>query len=127
MEPRLQVLVIDDCRDTADTLAMLVELWGYDVAVAHDGQEALTAAGARPPDVVLLDIKLPGETDGYEVARRLRGAGLRRTLLVAVTGMPPGQVREPARDAGFDFCLVKPVDPQLLQHLLADRRALLRG
>src|SRR5947209_10011581 len=68
---RRKVLVVDDNRDLAESLAMVLRLWGHDVAVAYDGPEALAAARARPPDVVFLDIGLP-QLDGFEVALRLR-------------------------------------------------------
>jgi CheY-like chemotaxis protein len=114
----LRVLVVDDCPDTTAALAILLRCWSHDVRVAHDGPAALeTAAGFRP-DVVLLDVGLPG-MDGYEVARRLRGeVGLARALLVAVTGY--GQEADRlSREAGCDRHLLKPVDLDALQGLLA--------
>jgi CheY-like chemotaxis protein len=119
---RLRVLVVDDCHDTTETMAMLFRLWGHDVRVAHDGPSALAQARGEPPDMVFLDIGLPG-MDGYEVARRLRrqpGGG--RVFLVALTGYGQEEDRRRAREAGFDAYLVKPVDPDALRELLAQHR-----
>lgn len=114
-----RVLVVDDNRDSAETIAMLVELWGHDVRVVHDGPAALAEAPGWQPEVVLLDIGLPG-IDGYEVARRLRQEpSLAGILLVAMTGYGQERDRELSREAGFDHHLVKPVDPVKLQALLA--------
>jgi CheY-like chemotaxis protein len=117
-----RVLVVDDNRDSAETIAMLVELWGHDVRVVHDGPAAL-ASISEPidwcPEVVLLDIGLPG-VDGYEVARRLRQVpALAGILMVAMTGYGQERDRQLSREAGFDHHLVKPVDPATLQALLA--------
>ena len=88
MDPRhpLRVLVVDDIRDAADTLALLVRIWGHHPVVAYDGPAALDAARTHAPDVALLDIGLRGAMDGFEVARRLRQPpGMDKALLVAVT------------------------------------------
>jgi two-component system CheB/CheR fusion protein len=118
-----RVLVVDDNRDSAETIAMLVELWGHEVRIVHDGRTALTTLTEAPdwlPDVVLLDIGLPG-IDGYEVARRLRQEpSLDGLLMVAMTGYGQERDRQLSREAGFDHHLVKPVDPARLQALLAD-------
>jgi CheY-like chemotaxis protein len=112
------VLVVDDCRDAADSLALLLKQWGYQAEVAYDGPSALAAALARPPAAVLLEVGLPG-MDGYEVARRLRGrpwtAG---ALLVALTGY--GQEEDVRRccESGFDLHLLKPIDPEELRRVL---------
>jgi two-component system CheB/CheR fusion protein len=114
----LRVLVVDDYRDTADTMAMLLRMWGHDVRVATDGPAALEVAGSYLPDVVLLDIGLPG-MDGYEVARRLRqDVGLRRARLVSVSGYAEPKDHQQSRLAGCNDHLVKPVEPDMLQHLL---------
>ena len=82
----LRVLIVDDFRDGADSLALLLKLWGYETAVAYDGPAALTLASAAPPAAALLDIGLPG-VDGCEVARRLRTLpGTARALLIALSG-----------------------------------------
>jgi CheY-like chemotaxis protein len=105
----LRVLLVDDNTDGADSLAALVRLAGHEARVAHDGPGALEAAAAFRPQVVVLDIGLPGLT-GYEVARRLRAdPDLAGAALVAVTGYGRDEDRERARAAGFDHHLVKPV------------------
>jgi CheY-like chemotaxis protein len=115
------VLVVDDNHDSADALAMLVRLWKLDARVAYDGPSALEAVRDAVPDVVLLDIGLPG-LDGYEVARRLRAdPRLAGTRLVALTGYGTREDKERAAAAGFDAHLTKPVDPAALRALLGDR------
>jgi signal transduction histidine kinase/ActR/RegA family two-component response regulator len=115
----IRVLLVDDNVDAAESLAMLLRLWGHEVAVAHDGPSALRAAAAHRPEVALLDISLPG-MDGYELARRLRPQhGLERTVLVALTGWGQDEDRRRSQEAGFDHHLVKPVDLSDLQELLA--------
>jgi signal transduction histidine kinase/CheY-like chemotaxis protein len=116
--PSLQVLVVEDNKDAADSLAMLLELWGHRVRTSHDGVAGLTAARHARPEVVLLDIGLPG-MDGYEVARQLRqefGAAIR---LVAMTGYGQEEDRRRAHEAGFNAHLVKPADPANLRAVLA--------
>ena len=111
------ILVVDDNPDAADTLALLLRLWGYRVRVALDGPAALVAVTDHPPDLVLLDIGMP-RMDGYEVLRRIRqandGDG---PLVVALTGY--GQESDPrALTAGFHAYLLKPVDIEVLHDLL---------
>jgi len=116
--PQRRVLVVDDNRDLAESLGMVLRLWGHDVKVVYDGPGALAAAREYRPDVVFLDIGLPG-LDGYEVARRLRGPlGFRDARVVAITGYGREEDRRKAREAGFDVHLTKPVDPEELQKLL---------
>ncbi len=107
--------------DAATSLArLLARFHGQDVRVAHDGPAALHEAGAFRPEVVLLDIGMPG-MDGFEVARRFREqAGTGQALLVALTGWGQESDRRRSREAGFDHHLVKPVDPEALRDLLAD-------
>jgi CheY-like chemotaxis protein len=125
--PALRVLVVDDCPDTAAVMEMLLSLWGHDVAVALDGRAALDVAAAFAPDVVLLDIGLP-HLDGYEVARRLRrDPRLRGAVVVSVSGYAEPADRQRSRQAGCDAHLVKPVDPDMLQVLLALWGAQRRG
>ncbi|HEY1375246.1 MAG TPA: ATP-binding protein, partial [Gemmataceae bacterium] len=115
-----RVLVVDDNRDLAETLAMVLRLWGHDVAVAYDGQAALAAARERPPEVVFLDIGLPF-LDGFEVAKRMRQQPeTRRARIVAITGYGRDEDRRRSREVGIDVHLTKPVDPIDLQPLLAD-------
>jgi signal transduction histidine kinase len=112
------VLVVDDNVDAARTLACLLQAMGHRVEVAHDGPDALQAALRAPPDVVLLDIGLPG-MDGFEVARSLReGAGTRHARIVAVTGYGQLADRQRAELAGFDRLVVKPVALEVLQQVL---------
>ncbi|MBX6313005.1 MAG: response regulator, partial [Isosphaeraceae bacterium] len=114
-----RVLVVDDNVDGARILARLLAAIGYQVDVAHDGPSALQAAQAGRPEVILLDIGLPG-MDGYEVARRIRGLeGLDQVLLVALTGYGQESDRIRASAAGFDHYLVKPVDPKMMRDLMA--------
>ncbi len=114
-----RVLVVDDNRDGSNSLALLLKMRGHEVQVAHDGATALVTALAMRPEVVLLDIGLP-DLDGYEVARRLRNeAGTKEALLVALTGYGQEDDRRRSREAGFDHHLVKPVDFDDVQALLA--------
>ena len=104
-----RILVVDDNVDGADSLAVLLRLSGHEVSLAHDGLAALDVARAFRPEIVLLDIGLPG-MDGYEVARRLRGNELTRdVILVAVTGYGRDEDRARSHEAGFDYHLVKPI------------------
>jgi PAS domain S-box-containing protein len=120
-----RILVVDDNVDAAESLAMLLRLAGHDVHVAHNGPEALRAA-AFSPEVVLLDIGLPG-MNGYDVARRWRqDPASRNALLVAVTGYGQDEDRRRSAEAGFDYHLTKPVDPEALRRLLAGEHPLAR-
>ena len=115
---QLRVLVVDDNVDAAESIAMLLSLEGYEVHSVHTAQEALDVAQSFQPQLVLLDIGLPG-MDGYEVARRLRTQQrIERLHLVAITGYGQQSDRERAREAGFDEHLVKPVDPDALREVL---------
>ena len=112
------VLVVDDNVDAARTLAQLLRDMGHRVEVAYDGPTALACAQRMPPDVVLLDIGLPG-MDGFEVARDLRGrASTARARIVAITGYGQDADRQRAQAAGFDRLMVKPVAPEALLRLL---------
>jgi CheY-like chemotaxis protein len=117
-EGQRRVLVVDDNRDSAETMAELVKIWGYEVRTAHDGPAALDCARSFRPHVVLLDVGLPG-MDGYELAQRLRAEGLAGNLLVSVTGYGQDEDRRRAAEAGFDHHLTKPVDPDTLQRLVS--------
>lgn len=112
--PACRVLVVDDNRDAAQSVASFLELGGHDVRIAADGSEALVAAELFSPDVFVLDIGLP-VIDGYELARRLRQMPSRRgTLLLALTGYGQREDRRTAEAAGFDHHFVKPADPVAL-------------
>jgi CheY-like chemotaxis protein len=117
--PRRRVLVVDDCRDAADSLAMLLRLAGHEVHAAHDGREAVESAGRFRPDVALLDIGMP-KLNGYEVARHIRQQPWgRQVVLVAITGWGQEEDKRRAMEAGFDEHLTKPVAPAALEKLLA--------
>jgi CheY-like chemotaxis protein len=114
----LFVLVVDDDHDSAESLALLLRLWGYETLEAYDGPSALALVVARQPDVILLDIGLPG-LDGYEVARRLRQLpGTRDALIWALTGHGGEEDRQRALAAGCDRHLVKPFPPEVLKEML---------
>ena len=116
--PHLLVLVVDDSRDCAESLALLVRLWGHEAVVAYDGPAALEAARSRTPDVVLLDIAMP-KMDGYELARRLRQvAGLEEALFVAVSGHGNEADVRRCQETGIDCHFLKPVDPAELEKAL---------
>ena len=114
---RLKVLVADDNRDAADSLAMVLEMSGYQVLVAYTGAEALQLARQSQPSVVILDIGMPDIT-GYEVARGIRRESWGSNILIAVTGWGQQEDKERARAAGFDHHLTKPVDPDEMENVL---------
>jgi PAS domain S-box-containing protein len=114
----LRVLVVEDNVDAAESVALLLRLYGHEVQVVHTGPAGLEAAHAFRPNVVLLDIGLPG-MDGYEVAKRLRqDAELKRVPLIAMTGYSREEDRSRSREVGIDQHLVKPVEPEKLHQLL---------
>jgi signal transduction histidine kinase/ActR/RegA family two-component response regulator len=115
-----RVLVIDDERDVADSLVTLLETFGATVRAAYSGAEGTTAAAEFRPDLIFLDLGMP-QLDGYETARRIRALPEgRAATLVALTGWGPDQIRERAREAGFDAELTKPATLPALRRLLAD-------
>ena len=117
--PPRRVLIVDDNEDAANSLAMVLQLSGHETVSVYTAADALEHAAVFKPDVVLLDIGLPG-MDGYEVAQRLRELpGLRGIKLVAVTGYGRSDDRLRARDAGFDDHLTKPVEFEVLDRTLA--------
>lgn len=114
-----RILVVDDNRDSATSLGMLLQMVGNEVRTAYDGVEALEVAEELRPDVVLLDIGMP-RIDGYEVARRIRRRPWGEdVVLVAITGWGQEDDRRQSQEAGIDHHLVKPVDPPALMKLLA--------
>jgi CheY-like chemotaxis protein len=118
-ERRRRVLVVDDNRDSVETMSLLLRKMGNEVVTAYDGEEAVAAAAAFAPDLVFMDIGLP-KLDGYAAACRIRqAAGARPVVLVAVTGWGQDEHRRRAREAGFDVHLVKPVQPAALARILA--------
>ncbi len=116
-----RILVVDDDPDGADSLAALLSLIGHETVVANDGLAALVLADTFHPDVVVLDLGMPG-LDGFEVAKRLRktstGAGL---LLIAATGWGHPEDRRRSLAAGFDHHLAKPVDLHQLAEIIASK------
>jgi CheY-like chemotaxis protein len=113
-----RLLVVDDNQDAALSLATLLRLQGHDVCVAHDGRSALTSFQSRSPELVFLDIGMPG-MDGYAVARRMREiAGPKAVVIAALTGWGQEADRKRTAEAGFDHHLVKPVDFDALEQLL---------
>src|ERR1700760_1466605 len=120
--PPRRVLIVDDNEDAANSLALVLKLGGHETASVYSAVDALAHAPAFKPDVVLLDIGLPG-MDGYEVAQKLRELpGLRDIRLVAVTGYGRSDDRARARDAGFDDHLTKPGEFAVLQRTLERAR-----
>src|SRR5690242_15898926 len=117
-----RVLVVDDNVDSAESLALLLQIEGHEVASAYDGGTALRTAESFDQNVVLLDLGLP-DIDGFQVARALRAAeGGAARLLVALTGFGRDSDRAEAMAAGFDRHLTKPVDPEIVIRLLQDYR-----
>ena len=114
----LRILVVEDQHDSADPLGLLLEFWGHQVAVVYEGELALELATTFRPDVVFLDIVLPG-IDGCEVARQLRQLpGLENVLLAAITGYSQETDELRCQEAGIDYYFLKPVDPAELKQLL---------
>ena len=114
-----RVLVVDDNRDAADSLEMMLQIMGNDVCTAYDGVEAVRVAGEFRPDLVLLDIGLP-KSNGYDTARAIRSEPWGKSMvLVAVTGRGQEEDRRRSKEAGFDQHLVKPVAPSTVMELLA--------
>ncbi|HEU4429319.1 MAG TPA: response regulator [Myxococcota bacterium] len=118
----LRVLVVDDNRDSADSLALLLRLRGHEPQACYDGTSALEAARTLQPHAVLLDLSMP-DLDGFDVCRRLREEGLESALIVALTGYGQEADRNRSLASGFDAHLVKPVDPELVAKLLDERGA----
>jgi PAS domain S-box-containing protein len=117
--PRRRVLVVDDNHDAADSLAMLLRLAEQNVRVAYDGSTSLAQAQEFQPELIFLDIGMPG-MDGYEVARQLRQLpGLENAVLVAVTGWGQEEDRRRSLEAGFDGHMVKPAEPRNLREFFA--------
>jgi PAS domain S-box-containing protein len=120
---RRRVLVVDDNRDAASSLAMMLTLMGNETQTAHDGLQALDVAAALRPDVIFLDIGMPG-LNGYETARRIRAEPWGQSpLLIALTGWGQEDDRRRSQEAGFDAHLTKPIDPLALEKLLAGRHS----
>jgi CheY-like chemotaxis protein len=122
--PRRRVLLVDDNRHVARSLARLAHSLGHEVQIALSGSEALEAAQRFNPEIVLMDIGLPGQT-GYDVAREMRSKPWAQNVtLVALTGLGTEGDRRRAIEAGFDLHLTKPVEPDVLEAVLKGGRAL---
>jgi signal transduction histidine kinase len=118
IQVRRNILIADDNQDALESLALMLRLEGHEVHCASDGEEALTLAGIRKPEIVVLDVGMP-KLDGCEVARRIRAESWgRKAVLVALTGWGQDADRKRSRDAGFDLHLVKPVDPATICEML---------
>ena len=113
-----RLLVVDDNRDAAESMSMLLEMWGHEVAFVYDGPSALETAEQWQPEAVFLDIGLPG-MDGYEVAERMRALPhAKSAVLIAITGYGQDDDRLRSQRAGIDHHLVKPVAPDALRSLI---------
>jgi two-component system CheB/CheR fusion protein len=113
-----RILVVDDNTDAADSVALMLQLYGAEVEVAYDGPTAVASARSFKPGVILLDIGMPG-MDGHEAARIIRqDAGAHTPYLIALTGWSQQEDREQSLDAGFDLHLVKPVEVTALLEAL---------
>lgn len=117
--PQLDILVVEDNKDTAMLMAAQLELDGHRVQVAHTGTDGVNSALDMHPDVILLDLGLPG-IDGYEVARKLRSQGLEETLIVAVSGYGQQKDIQLSKEAGINYHLLKPMDYSSLAAILEE-------
>jgi CheY-like chemotaxis protein len=117
-----RVLIVDDNRDGAETLAELIEMLGYDAEATYDGPSALAKIRANPPDIVLCDIGLPG-MDGYQLAGILRADRAKGMRLIAVSGYAQPEDLKRSAEAGFDAHVAKPPDPAELKRLLSSGNA----
>ncbi|HZW29296.1 MAG TPA: response regulator [Isosphaeraceae bacterium] len=117
--PAARILIVEDDKDTAESLALLLRLFGHETEVARTGPQAITIAQRQRPDYVILDIGLPG-MDGYQVAQELKQAGpCKEAVIIAVTGYGQNEDRQRSSAAGIDFHLIKPVDHGVLLALMA--------
>lgn len=124
--PALRVLVVEDCSDTAVALKMLLDFWGHQTWTVGDGLSAITAAREHQPEVVLLDVSLPG-ISGYEVARLLRTqTTMKKAVLVTISGYVDDVDRQRSYQSGCDLHMSKPVEPDLLKMLLEEWKARVR-
>lgn len=116
--PPLRVLVVDDNRDAADSLCILLKMWGFEARAVYDGTAGLEAARAGAPDCLVLDINMPG-LDGFALARAVRRQpGLERVKLIALTAYSDAEHARRIREAGFDHYLVKPAPPGDIERIL---------
>jgi DNA-binding response OmpR family regulator len=114
----MRTLVVDDCRDGADSLALLLGRYGHTVKVAYDGATALQVAASFAPEAVILDVAMPG-MNGFDTARGLRGiVAAEHPVLIAVSGFSRDTDRARAHEAGFDHYFVKPMEVECLLQVL---------
>jgi CheY-like chemotaxis protein len=125
-QTKLRVLVVDDMADTTETMSILLSLYGFEVDVAGECASAESAVIAHQPDVLIMDIGLPG-CDGYKVTKLLRRLCSKKPLLIALTGYGMASDYKRSEDEGFDHHLVKPVDPEQLEQLLRSYTDTLHG
>jgi len=122
MSSALRILVVEDNSDCAQSTAMLLRMDGHHTEVVANAEAALQVARASRPDVVLLDISLPGMS-GWEVAQQIKDeAGEQKPLLIAITGWGRDEDRRHSAESGIDLHLTKPVDPELLRKMLMSIR-----
>ena len=120
--PKRKIVVVDDNADAAETLAVLLRGLGHGVATAYDGPSAITAARRMRPDIIFLDIALPG-LDGFGVAEEIRrDSSFAKTIIVAVTGLASEADRVQANESGIDIYLTKPVDTRFITSFVGDAR-----
>jgi CheY-like chemotaxis protein len=118
MKSSLRVLVVDDNRDSADTLAMVLQLSGNETQVSYDGEQALRAYDSFRPDVMLLDIGMP-TLSGHEICRRIRSKpGGKSVVMIAQTGWGQDEDRKMTQEAGFDHHMTKPVSTDAIMKIL---------
>lgn len=116
--PSIKVLVADDGKNAADIMGMFLKMEGYDVRVVYDGDEAIRAAGEYRPNVILMDISMPG-TDGIEAARRILASGDQSSpVIVALSGYDMAETKQQCEEAGIRRLVAKPVSPADLRTLL---------
>jgi CheY-like chemotaxis protein len=121
LESALRILIVDDNRDSAESLAMMLHMLGHEIRVAHDGKQGADAAEDFRPAVVLLDIGLPS-MNGYEVCRHIRSQPWgSEMIVVALTGWGQEEDRRKSSEAGFDHHIVKPINPRELMTILAEQ------
>ncbi len=121
MSEAARILIVEDNHDSADSLATILRIWGYEVRVAYDGLEALSSVDSFFPDIVVTDLGLPG-LDGFQLAQTLRlKSETRNVFLVAVSAYSDSASRSRSETAGIDEHLAKPVDLHALRNLLARR------
>ena len=116
---KVRILVVDDNRDAAESLGLLLTLSGYTVSLAFDGEKAIELAIEQRPEIVLLDIRLP-RLSGYQVASRIRRELSSQSLIIAISGMTKDDTRKSAAESGCDHFLVKPVDHGMLLELFSE-------